>query len=158
VIVNYTQPETGSNVNFYSAYYESQRTGASVHSPKACMPGDGWQITQMGQSVIPDIKLEDRDVQLNRAVIQKGESRQLVYYWFQQRGRMITNEYLMKWYIFFDAIAMNRTDGSLIRLVTNVGTAEDIELADLRLQAFMKDLMPEIPAYIPGSLITEQGH
>ncbi len=158
VIINYTQSETGSNVNFYSAYYESQRTGASVHSPKGCIPGDGWQITQFGQTVFPDIKLEGRDVQLNRAVIEKGESKQLVYYWFQQRGRMITNEYLVKWLVFYDAIAMSRTDGSLIRLVTSVGPAEDIKLADLRLQAFMKDLMPEIPAYIPGTLITEQGH
>jgi len=82
----------------------------------------------------------------------------LVYYWFQQRGRMITNEYLVKWLVFYDAIAMSRTDGSLIRLVTSVGPAEDIKLADLRLQAFMKDLMPEIPAYIPGTLIAEQKH
>jgi len=155
VIVNYAQAESASSINFYSAYYQSQRKGVSVHSPKGCIPGDGWQITQFGQRYFPAIKLDGNAVQVNRAVIQKGESRQLVYYWFQQRGRIITNEYLVKWYLFYDAIAMNRTDGSLIRLVTSVGNAEDMEVADQRLQVFMKDLMPEMTAYVPGKLIAE---
>jgi exosortase D (VPLPA-CTERM-specific) len=149
-IINYAQPDTGSNINFYSAYYQSQRKGISVHSPKGCIPGDGWQITQFGQRDIPDIKLDGNALQVNRAIIQKGDSRQLVYYWFQQRGRTITNEYLVKWYLFYDAIMMNRTDGSLIRLVTSVGEAEDMDVADQRLHSFLKDLMPEMPAYIPG--------
>ena len=89
---------------------------------------------------------------LNRAVIQKGDSKQLVYYWFQQRGRTITNEYLVKWYLFYDALTMNRTDGSLIRLVTSVGNTEAIEKADHRLQAFMRQLVPELQGYIPGKL------
>jgi len=154
-IVNYAQPESASSINFYSAYYQSQRKGVSVHSPKGCIPGDGWQITQFGQRDFPAIKLDGNTVQVNRAVIEKGTSRQLVYYWFQQRGRTITNEYLVKWYLFYDAIAMSRTDGSLIRLVTSVGDTEDMEVADQRLQAFMKDLMPEMTAYVPGKSVAE---
>ena len=80
VVVNYTQPESGSNVNFYGAYYQSQRKGVSVHSPKGCIPGDGWQIAQFGQHETPDIKLEDNPLKVNRAIIEKGDSRQLVYY------------------------------------------------------------------------------
>ncbi len=155
-IINYTSPEAGANVNFYSAYYQSQRKGVSVHSPKGCIPGDGWQITEFGQNALPNIKLEGNPIDVNRAVIQKGTSRQLVYYWFQQRGRSITNEYLVKWYLFYDAIAMNRTDGSLIRLVTSVGEGEDIKLADQRLQLFMKDVVTELPAFIPGKVLAEQ--
>ena len=153
-IINYAHPESGSNVNFYSAYYESQRKGVSVHSPKACIPGDGWQITQFGQRDFPDTKLDGNMLRVNRAVIEKGDNRQLVYYWFQQRGRTITNEYLMKWYLFYDAITMNRTDGALLRLVTSVDKTEDIEVADQRLQSFMKDLLPELPAYLPGKSVT----
>jgi EpsI family protein len=155
-IINYTQPESGSNINFYSAYYQSQRKGVSVHSPKACIPGDGWQITQFGQLDFPDTKLDGNVLRVNRAIIQKGDSRQLVYYWFQQRGRTITNEYLMKWYLFYDAITMNRTDGSLLRLVTSVEKNEDMEVADQRLQSFMKVLLPELPAYLPGKSVAEQ--
>jgi exosortase D (VPLPA-CTERM-specific) len=149
-IINYAEAESGSSVNFYSAYYQSQRKGISVHSPKGCIPADGWQITQFGQRSFSDIAVDGNTLQANRAVIEKGDSRQLVYYWFQQRGRMITNEFLVKWYLFYDAIAMHRTDGSLVRLVTSVGKTEDLEVADQRLQSFMKELMPELPAYLPG--------
>jgi exosortase D (VPLPA-CTERM-specific) len=151
-IINYAQPESDSTINFYSAYYQAQRRGVAVHSPKGCMPGDGWQITRFGQLNFPDIIIDGNELNLNRAVIQKGDSKQLVYYWFQQRGRTITNEYLAKWYLFYDALTMNRTDGALIRLVTSVGKTEDIEKADQRLQSFMKELVPKLPAYIPGKL------
>ncbi|MDD1630253.1 MAG: EpsI family protein [Methylococcaceae bacterium] len=152
-IINYAQLESGSSINFYSAYYQAQRRGVAVHSPKGCIPGDGWQITQFGQLKFPDITVEGNVLELNRAVIQKGDSRQLVYYWFQQRGRTITNEYLVKWYLFYDALTMNRTDGALVRLVTSVGNGEDIDVADQRLQSFMKDLIPELPAYLPGKSV-----
>lgn len=155
VIINYVQPESVSGVNFYSAYYQSQRKGVSVHSPKGCIPGDGWQISQFGQRDVMDAQADGNAFQVNRAVIEKGDNRQLVYYWFQQRGRKITNEYLVKWYLFYDAMTMNRTDGSLIRLVTSVGPGEDIALADQRLQSFMTDLVTELPAYIPSKLIAE---
>jgi len=151
-IINYAQPESGSSINFYSAYYQSQRRGVAVHSPKACMPGDGWQITDFGQRNFPDITVDGDPLELNRAVIQKGESKQLVYYWFQQHGRTLTNEYLVKWYLFYDSLTMNRTDGALIRLVTSVGNTEDIEKADQRLQAFMRQLVPELQGYVPGKL------
>lgn len=158
VIVNFMQPETRDSVNFYSAYYQSQRKGAAVHSPRSCIPGDGWQITSFEQREFPGLQLEGQALQVNRAIIQKGESRQLVYFWFQQRGRMITNEYMVKWYLFYDAIAMNRTDGALIRLVTPVDKVEDVAVADQRLQVFLKDLLPELPAYLPGKSIISVGH
>jgi exosortase D (VPLPA-CTERM-specific) len=146
----YTQPDAVAPVNFYSAYYQSQRKGVSVHSPKGCIPGDGWQIIQFGQQLIPATQVEGQALEVNRAVIEKGESRQLVYYWFQQRGRMMTNEFLVKWYLFYDAVTMNRTDGSLIRLVTNVAKNENLDAADQRLQSFLQDLVPVVPAYLPG--------
>ncbi len=153
VIINFNQRGTQNNVNFYSAYYQSQRKGAAVHSPRSCIPGDGWQIISYGQKEFPEFTLDGHSLELNRAVIQKGESRQLVYFWFQQRGRTITNEYMVKWYLFYDAIMMNRTDGALLRLVTPVSTAEDIGLADKRLEDFLRDLLPELASYLPGKVI-----
>lgn len=153
VIINFVQPEAKIGVNFYSAYYQSQRKGAVVHSPRSCIPGDGWQITQFEQRDFPSMMVEGQPLQVNRAIIEKGDNRQLVYFWFQQRGRDITNEYMVKWYLFYDAITMNRTDGALIRLVTAVDKAEDIGKADHRLQAFMKDLIPEMSPYLPGKSI-----
>jgi hypothetical protein len=84
-----------------------------------------------------------------RAVIAKGLSKQLVYYWFQQRGRHMTNEYVVKWMIFWDALTQKRTDGALVRLVTSVPEGTDISAADARLAAFMLEIHPLMQAYIP---------
>jgi EpsI family protein len=74
---------------------------------------------------------------------------QLVYYWFQQRGRKLANEYLMKWYLFKDALLLNRTDGALVRLTTMVNPGESLDLADQRLQVFAKEVLPVLPQYVP---------
>ncbi|WP_427500863.1 VPLPA-CTERM-specific exosortase XrtD [Methylomonas sp. MED-D] len=150
VIVNFVQQGTHNSINFYSAYYQSQRKGAVVHSPRSCIPGDGWQIVSFEQREFPEMRIGDDSIKLSRAIIQKGDSRQLVYFWFHQRGRQVTNEFLVKWYLFYDAITLNRTDGALIRLVTPVDKVEDISFADRRLQDFMKSLLPVLPEYLPG--------
>ncbi|MCK9609092.1 MAG: VPLPA-CTERM-specific exosortase XrtD [Methylomonas sp.] len=153
IVANYVAADAQSSVNFYSAYYESQRKGASVHSPRSCIPGDGWQITSFGQREFPDMQVQGSPLKINRAVIEKGEYKQLVYYWFQQRGRSITNEYLVKWYLFYDAITMHRTDGALVRLVTSLDKGQDIDVADQRLQAFMRDMVKVLPDYLPGKQV-----
>lgn len=138
----------GPPVNFYVAYYQSQKKGESAHSPRTCMPGGGWEITS----------LEDREVEgpsqgepmiVNRAVIQKGAQKQLVYYWFQQRGRIVTNEYLVKFYLFWDAMAKQRTDGALVRLTALVGPGEAESTVENRLVEFTKAVRPRLARYIP---------
>jgi EpsI family protein len=86
---------------------------------------------------------------VNRAIIQKGDHRQLVYYWFQQRGRNITNEYLVKWYIFWDALTRNRTDGALVRLITSVPPSSDLADADRLLSDFSRAVVVPLRDYVP---------
>ena len=112
--------EPGSMVNLWIAYYANQRKGASVHSPRSCLPGGGWQIEQFDQHRIENVGPAGEGMTVNRAVIAQGDSRQLVYYWFVERGRVQTNEYAVKWYIFWDALTRNRTDGALVRVTTLV--------------------------------------
>lgn len=157
VIIDFFQPETQKSVNFYSAYYQSQRQGAVVHSPRSCIPGDGWQIISFEQRDFPEFQLDGQPIQVDRAIITKGDNKQLVYFWFAQRGRIITDEFMVKWYLFYDAITLNRTDGALIRLVTNIEKNEDPVLADKRLHSFMIDLLPELSAYLPGKKIVQAG-
>ncbi|MFZ4767961.1 MAG: exosortase C-terminal domain/associated protein EpsI, partial [Roseimicrobium sp.] len=88
-------------------------------------------------------------LKVNRTVIQKGEDRQLVYYWFDQRGRNLTDELEVKWYILHDAITRSRTDGALMRLVTAVSPMEDIADADRRLADFIGEVSPLLPEYVP---------
>lgn len=166
LIVDYRNKDYTMPVNLYVAFYDSQRKGASVHSPSACLPGGGWVMESLDTISISQSSLSDTGVyeqmspansddyssqpmNLNRAVIQKGRSRQLVYYWFQQRGRIITNEYLVKWYIFQDSLLKNRTDGALVRLVVPVPEGMSVEDADQQLLQFVKDFKPKLRSYIP---------
>jgi exosortase D (VPLPA-CTERM-specific) len=136
-------------VNLYVAYYNSQRKGASVHSPKSCIPGGGWSITDFSRRTLDGISVYGQPLNVNRAVIQLGDNRQIVYYWFQQRGRIVTDEYLAKWYIFWDALTRNRTDGALVRLTVMVPAGQDVEAADRLLTNFAAAAVPQLEAHIP---------
>ena len=148
VLVDYSNDNLES-VNFYSAYYKSQKKGASIHSPKSCIPGGGWIITNSGTHSVQNVNIGDVPLTVNRLVISQGEQKQLVYYWFQQRGRIITNEYIMKIYQFWDAATKSRTDGALIRLTTILGSGQDIKIADERLTSFTKKISPILEEYVP---------
>ena len=82
-------------------------------------------------------------------LIERGGQRQLVYYWFEQRGRRIANEYWMKWYLLVDALLRNRSDGALVRVTTAIEPLEAPENADQRLQDFMKLAVPRLAAHVP---------
>jgi exosortase D (VPLPA-CTERM-specific) len=136
-------------VNFYVAWYDSQRAGNSAHSPRSCLPGGGWRMTRFDQIDVGDVQVAGKPLRANRVQIELGNRKQLVYYWFQQRGRVITNEYLVKWYLFVDSLTRQRTDGALVRLVTPLEIGEPVEQADRRLAEFASQIAPRLERYIP---------
>jgi len=148
IIADYTGKDNRP-VNFYVAYYDSQRKGVSAHSPKSCLPGGGWQITEFDQKVIDGVFVAGKPLQVNRTLIQLGEVKQLVYYWFQQRGRVVTNEYLVKWFLFWDALTRQRTDGALIRLTALVRPGQEVAETDRLLREFVGDVSSELDKFIP---------
>jgi len=133
-------------VNLYVAYYASQRKGSSPHSPIVCIPGGGWQINVFER--VP-FKSPGIDFPMNRVVIGKGTNRQIVYYWFDERGVKIANEWVSKWHLLSDALTKNRTDGALVRLTTALYPGESDMDADKRLHAFAEQLMPKLTSYLP---------
>jgi len=135
-------------VNFYVAYYESQRKGSSPHSPTVCLPGSGWQISSLTRQTY-NSSGAGKPFEFNRVIISKGKYRQLVYYWFEERGRVMADEYAVKWQLFVDAIFMNRTDGALVRITTPIASGETEENADQRMAGFMAGAVPLIPVYVP---------
>ena len=149
VIINY-QNHHGKKINFYVAYYESQRKGESIHSPATCLPGSGWSFDQYGIVKITGVPENKGPMELNRAVMQLGQNRQVTYYWFPVRGRILNNAYQLKIYNFWDALTQQRTDGALVRLITSVYEDERLEDAEERLQAFVRDVAPVLEEYIPG--------
>lgn len=147
---DYLLNRTGLPVNFYVAYYDSQRKGSAIHSPRSCIPGGGWQITESSQRQLDGVAhVSGQPLTINRVLIRKGDMAQLVYYWFDGRGRNITNEYTAKWFIFWDSLTRSRTDGALVRVITPVIDMGRMDEADQRLLQFLKDFYPQLQSHVP---------
>ena len=139
----------GAPVNLWIAYYEEQRKGRAVHSPRACLPGGGWEIESIEEFPLENVGPAGETYIINRSVIAKGDLRQLVYFWFVERGRIQTNEYAVKWYIFWDALTRNRTEGALVRVSTLVADPAQMDIADLQLTTFIRSLNPRLAYHLP---------
>jgi exosortase D (VPLPA-CTERM-specific) len=149
VIANY-QNRSEKKVNFYVAYYESQSKGESIHSPATCLPGSGWSFDQSGTVKITGVPGNNGTLEINRALIRFGRKRQISYYWFPVRGRILNDVYQLKIFNFWDALTQQRTDGALVRLITKVYEDEKLEDAEKRLQNFVRDIAPVLEEYLPG--------
>lgn len=145
LLADYRSP-TGETVSLYVAYNESQRKGESSHSPASCLPGSGWVFEESG---LVTIRGAAGPMQVRRAFMQKSGERMLVYYWFPQRGRILTSMVQLKLYAFYDALTRRRTDGALVRLITPVRGTETQEAAAQRLGGFASQVVPDLRRFIP---------
>lgn len=135
----------GRIANIYVGYYETQRTGATYHSPQNCLPGAGWVLSDPAEVNIP---LSDgRSFTANRYFIDNGKYREVMIYWYQGRGRTETSEYRDKINTVLDSVSLRRTDGAMIRVMTGVGSdPEAAEAAAIDLSSRLADkLGPFVP-------------
>lgn len=143
----YNSSATEPYIDLFLAYFPSQKTGDTIHSPKNCLPGAGWTPIESGR-----MQLERPDgsaIDANRYLLEKGDSRLLVLYWYQSHGRAVASEYWAKYYLVADAIRMNRTDGALVRVITPVISGESVAAAERRAVGFNNNLVPFLDRYIP---------
>jgi EpsI family protein len=157
LICDYQREATHESVGVYLGYHESQireegggSAENSIHPPKHCLPGSGWDI--IGHSVV-DIDLPGLPQQpapVNRMVIAKGDARQLVYYWYQTQGRVIADDWQKIAYLSWDRARSGRTDGALIRFTTAIFHKDD-DAAERRIRELAADITPRLPAFVPGS-------
>lgn len=134
-------------VDVFLAYFPSQRAGEAPHSPQHCLPGSGWDPEE---NVRVTLDLPGHGpFPANRYVISKGDERRLVLYWFWAHDRGVASEYWAKFYLVKDAIRMNRSDGSLVRLVTPMLPGETPEQAQQRIRPFTSAAVPILDNYIP---------
>jgi exosortase D (VPLPA-CTERM-specific) len=147
LLADYVRPDFATHVELFVAYYDAQSVHAGIHSPSVCIPAGGWEIAELDPHVVP---VDDRRrLTVNRAIVVKGLDRRLVYYWFQMRGRSLTNEHAIKAANVWDALARGRTDGALIRLETPLVSGETAAMADERLIALLREVHPHLPPFIP---------
>lgn len=133
----------GEWMSVYVGYFEDQKTGQAIHSPKNCLPGAGWNFEQTETisfeipSAYPTIHFKAL-----RGILLNKQERMLSYYWFQSRGRFVANEYFEKFYLIVDAIRYNRTDGALVRVLAPLAKNADIDALDAEMRAFMTEFVP----------------
>lgn len=149
LMADYKTSDRKEDVNLYIGYYATQRADKVPHSPRACIPGGGWSISDMKAVQVDGVSVGGVPLQVNRLQIEKGEYKQVVYYWFQQRGRVVTNEWMVKLYLLVDSIRMRRTDGALVRITAIVGPDRDMEEVDSILSRFAAHVSGELTDYIP---------
>jgi len=133
----------GAPVSLYIPYYATQRDRRVVHSPASCLPGNGWRIVESRKVVVAGTTLS-----ANRMLISNGEDRALVYYWFDQRGRNMTSEWLVKWYLFQDSVVDRRSDGAMVRVMTSLRSGDSVENVDARIQSFIAAANPMLEKYL----------
>jgi EpsI family protein len=134
-------------VDLFVAYFPSQRAGDTIHSPKHCLPGAGWLPVESSRVTLTLAK--HAPFAANRYVIAKGEERHLVLYWYLAHDRVVASEYWAKFYLVADAIRMNRSDGSLVRLTTAIADGESADSAQQRLLSFAGNVVPLLNDYVP---------
>ncbi|WP_424966278.1 VPLPA-CTERM-specific exosortase XrtD [Dinoroseobacter sp. S375] len=146
---NYVNRETEDTINFFVAFYHNQTEGSGIHSPEVCLPAGGWEVFSLDPYEVSLPETSYGTFNLNRAVIQKGLSKQLVYYWFEQRGERFTNDYSAKAAVVYDGIFEGRTDGAMVRFVTPIRGGEPESAADARLKSFMEETLVKLPRFVP---------
>lgn len=122
---DYRGPD-GQVANFYVGYYASQREGASYHSPLNCLPGSGWTLSEPGKVAIP--MPNGSSFIANKYIIENGDYRSLMIYWYQGRGRAVASEYWGKVYTVIDSVRLRRSDGAMVRVTVPLGTSEEVAL------------------------------
>ena len=146
--VYFNKPGAGAPVEFFSAWYADQSQGG-VHSPEICLPGGGWEIAWLERSDLTDALQSDVPFMVNRAIIQKGTTRMMVFYWFEQKGRKIAWDMAAKYYLMVDGITTGRTDGALVRLTTAIGPNEEDAAAEARLMEMLREVNKPLSRFVP---------
>ncbi|MEO0929069.1 MAG: VPLPA-CTERM-specific exosortase XrtD [Pseudomonadota bacterium] len=147
--VQFSKANAAAPVGLFIAWYDDQTKGGT-HSPEICLPGAGWEIAKLDRmDIAPQVGFSE-PYNLNRAVIQKGQTRMLVYYWFEQHGRHTAWDFAAKMYLLWDSITIGRTDGALVRLTTPILSGETEAEAEERLQEMFLETTHVLPRFVPG--------
>ena len=144
-----TNPRAAAPVDLFLVWYEDQMTGG-VHSPEVCLPGGGWEIAQLEQLDKTEGFGDGQRFTLNRAVIQQGMTRQVVYYWFEQQGARTASGFEAKMQLMLGKIRNGRNDSAMVRLITPILPGETMADAEARLQDVLPEVLSPMPRFMPG--------
>lgn len=141
---SYTRPGAPVPVSLFIAFFRSQTSGAAPHSPKNCLPGSGYAPVE--SSTVRLSAGPTGEVEVNRYVVARGDSRSVVLYWYQTPARIIASEFAAKFWLAVDSIRYRRSDTSLVRLVVPMSGGWD---ADAEARQFAAELLPVLSGFLP---------
>jgi EpsI family protein len=144
---DYFGPNQTAGVNLLVAYFPSQRMGDTIHSPKNCLPAEGWTPINSKRLWIDNPGKSKFAV--NRYVVQDEDERAVVLYWYQAHGRQTASEYAAKLYLAADSLRMSRSDGALIRIFVPIADNESVDAAEARAVRFTQKILPLLEDYVP---------
>jgi EpsI family protein len=147
----YSHAATSETMDLFIAYYPSQRSGATIHSPQNCLPGAGWTPLMQDHEQIQYASGAGSTsaVVANRYILAKGLDRVLVLYWYQAHGRTTPSEYWAKFYLVRDSIAMNRSDGAMVRIAAQIPNAAAEQQTAATAIEFSKIVLTRLDDFIP---------
>ena len=149
-LADYIRPGTPAPANLFVAWYQDQTAGGGIHSPEVCLPAGGWEIASLETHTVTLDGVPGYEAfPVNRAVIQKGFEKQLVYYWFEQRGTRLTGDFSAKIATLADRVRTGRADGALVRVITPILPDETETAAEARLQGFLGESLGKLPRFVP---------
>jgi EpsI family protein len=137
----------GRVASFYVGYYATQRTGATYHSPLNCLPGSGWTLTEGPRVTITPV-YGGTPFEANRYLVQNGNDRELMIYWYLGRGRATASEYWGKIYTVVDSVRRRRSDGAIVRVMVPVGDSE--ENAFRAASELASEAAAQLPPFVPN--------
>jgi EpsI family protein len=144
----YTDPASGGMASLFVAYFKTQRTGQSPHSPKNCLPGAGWEPEATGFLDVPVTGMT-QPIRINRFVVVHGDDRSVVLYWYQSPRRVIATEFHAKVWLVMDSIRYHRSDTALVRVTVPVTGTDDDGATRVGLQ-FVEAMFPVLKSYLPA--------
>jgi EpsI family protein len=144
----YENHNTGRAVQLLVAYFSTQRTGKTPHSPKNCLPGSGWVPNESGTMTV-NIPGEAQPITVNRYLVSREQAQSLVLYWYQSRNRVVASEYRAKLFTILDSIRYRRSDTSLVRVVDPVIDG-NTEAATAAAVSFVQGLFVPLRNYLPS--------
>ncbi len=143
----FTDSSSAAGFSVYVGYYAHQRNGKTIHSPKNCLPGSGWEPLSAD---VRQVTVDGGSVPVNRYVLAQGGQRALVYYWYQGRGRVAASEYQVKWELLRDAALKARTEEAMVRIVVPLGDASGDAAADRLADEAVRRLVPSLNGVLPA--------
>jgi len=132
---------------FYIAFFNSQRYGQAPHSPKNCLPGEGWEPVESNTIEVP-VQGWPGPIVINHFVVQHGDDKEVTLYWYQSHNRIIAHEFAAKFWLVMDSIRYDRSDSSLVRVIVPV-RENDVEGATRAGVNFIQAAFPALLRQLP---------